>query len=95
MKWWWWWVEHQTVDFCSGPDLRVMGWSPMLGSTRSVEPAWNSLSPFPFSPPRLHALSTIKKKIVNLKNKTVRYLTGEKKGVYSEIAENCISRHTS
>ena len=37
-------VEHPTLDFGSGCDPRVKGLSPMLGSTLSVEPAWDSLS---------------------------------------------------
>ena len=36
-------VEHPTLDSGSGHDPRVMGSSPMLGSTLSVQPAWDSL----------------------------------------------------
>ena len=33
------WVEPLTLDFGSGYDSRVVGLSPALGSTLSVEPA--------------------------------------------------------
>jgi len=32
-------VEHPTVDFSSGHDLRVLGWSPALGSALSRKSA--------------------------------------------------------
>ena len=32
-------VKHPTLDFSLGPDLRVMGLSPALGSALGVEPA--------------------------------------------------------
>ena len=32
-------VKILTLDFSSGPDLRVLGLSPMLGTTLGVEPA--------------------------------------------------------
>ena len=32
-------VEHPALDFSLGHDLKVMGLSPMLGSTLDVEPA--------------------------------------------------------
>lgn len=32
-------VEHLTLDFGSGHDLTVLGWSPVVGSALSVEPA--------------------------------------------------------
>ena len=37
-------VKPLTFDFCSGCHLRVVGSSPVSGSTLSLEPAWNSLS---------------------------------------------------
>ena len=39
------------LDFGSVHDLRIMRSSPVLGSMPSVEPAWDSLSPFPSPPP--------------------------------------------
>ena len=33
------WLEHLTLDFNPGHDLRVMRSSPMLGSTLGIEPA--------------------------------------------------------
>ena len=36
-----------TVDFSSGHDLSVVGWSPTLGSELAMEAAWDSLSPCP------------------------------------------------
>ena len=32
-------VEHPALDFSSGHDPRVVGWSPTLGSTVSMESA--------------------------------------------------------
>ena len=56
-------VEHSTLDFGSGHDSRVMGWSPMWDSTLSMEPAWNSFTPSLSAPPPLTLpLSKIKKK---------------------------------
>ena len=46
-------VKHPTLDFSSDLDLRVLGSSPTLGSTLSVESACSS----PSSPPPAHALS--------------------------------------
>ena len=43
-------VEHLSPDFGSGQDLRVMRLSPVLGSTLSMESAWNPLSPSAPSP---------------------------------------------
>ena len=37
-------IGHLTLDFSSGCDLRVMGWSPMSGSAFCGESAWDSLS---------------------------------------------------
>ena len=37
-------IQHLTLDFGLGHDLRVVGLSPMLGSMLGVEPAWDSLS---------------------------------------------------
>ena len=34
------------LGFRSGPDLRVVGWSPVLGSALSGESAWDSLLPY-------------------------------------------------
>ena len=49
-------VEHQTLDFGSGHDPRVMGSSPTLGSTLSVETALDYLSVSPYAPlPCLHS----------------------------------------
>ena len=39
-------IEHLTLDFSSGHDLTVMGWSLPLGSVLNMKPAWDSLSPF-------------------------------------------------
>ena len=33
-------VKHPTLDFTSGLDLRVMGSSPVLGSTLGMEPTF-------------------------------------------------------
>ena len=45
-------VEHWTLDFGSGHDLRVMGSSPVSGTVLSVASAWGSVSlPLP-----LHSL---------------------------------------
>ena len=49
-------VEHPTLDFGSGHvDFLVMGWSPALGSTLSVESTWDALSPSPSAAPPAHA----------------------------------------
>ena len=41
-------VEHPTLDFGSGHDLMVGEFSPHIRfCADSVEPAWNSLCPFP------------------------------------------------
>lgn len=32
------WVKHLTLDLSSGPDVRVMCLSPILGSTVNTEP---------------------------------------------------------
>ena len=37
-------VERQTLDFGSGHDPRVVGSSPMLGSSLNMDPAWDSPS---------------------------------------------------
>ena len=37
-------LEHLTLDFGSGHDLRVVRWSPMSGSVLCEEPASESLS---------------------------------------------------
>ena len=48
------WVAHSveclTLDFSTGHNPRVVGLSPELGSTLSVERVQNSLSLCPFSP---------------------------------------------
>jgi len=43
-------VQHSILDFGLGHDLRVVGLSPTLGSTLSMEPAWDSL-PLPLPLP--------------------------------------------
>ena len=43
-------VKHQTLDFSSGHDIRVLRWSPMKSSTLSMESAGESL---PVPPPFL------------------------------------------
>ena len=48
-------VEHLTLDFSSGHDLRVMKWSPMLAAMLSRESAWD-LS-LPLSPAHTHTQS--------------------------------------
>ena len=55
-------LSDQTLDFSSGHDLLIMRLSLKLGSTLSVEPAWDSLSlsHFPFP---THAFSLSKRKI--------------------------------
>ena len=58
-------VKHLTLDFGSGHDLRVVGWSPESSSTLSMEPAWDSLPlPLPFPHPHSHLfmLSPLPKK---------------------------------
>ena len=52
-------IEHQTLDFSSGHDPRVMESSPVSGSLLSMEPAWDSLSP---SAPLSHSRSLSQKK---------------------------------
>ena len=44
-------VKHQTFNFNSGYDLRVMRLSPSSGSMLGTEPAWDSLLPSPSVPP--------------------------------------------
>ena len=46
-----------TLSFCSGPDLRVVRWSPHLGSVLSGESAWDSFSLSFSVPPLPPALS--------------------------------------
>ena len=55
------WVECQTPDFGSHHDPRVMGSSPMSGSTLTMEPAEDSsLSPFASLPcSRVHARARV------------------------------------
>ena len=43
-------VKHLALDFGSGPDLRVMGSSPALGSMLSIESAYPSALPLPSLP---------------------------------------------
>lgn len=52
-------VKYPTLDFGSGHDLGVMGWSPMLESTLSMMPAWESLFLSLCPPPLMlaHSLS--------------------------------------
>ena len=53
-------VEHTTLDFGSGPDLRVLGW--ILTSMLSEEPARDSLSaPPPLTRVCMHSFSKKKK----------------------------------
>ena len=47
------WVKRLTLDFCPGPDLSVLGWSPTWGSELSTES--DSL---PLCVSRSHALSS-------------------------------------
>ena len=47
-------VEHLTLDFDSGHDLRVMRWSSALGSMLGVGPAYDSVSPTPYALSRLN-----------------------------------------
>ena len=54
-------IEHPTLDFGSGHDLRVVRLNLLLGSMLSMEPAWDSLSPS-LCAPYLHLLSLQKKK---------------------------------
>ena len=43
-------VKRQTLDFGSGHDLTVREFEPCMGlCADSVEPAWDSLSPFSLS----------------------------------------------
>ena len=44
-------VKRPTLEFGSGPDLRVVSSSLTLGSVLGVEPAWGSLLSLPRSPP--------------------------------------------
>ena len=53
-------VKHPTLELGSGHDLRVLGSSPTLGSTFSMEPAWDSPHPLPL--PTTCALKLKKKK---------------------------------
>ena len=46
-------VKSLTLAFSSGHDPSVVGSSPTSGSLLSVEPAWDSFSPSPCSPPQL------------------------------------------
>ena len=48
-------VQHPTLDFGSGRNLRVMRSSPMSDSALSVESTWDS-RPLPLPFPCLHAL---------------------------------------
>ena len=43
-------VEHLTIGFGSGHDLRVLGWSPRSGSMLGGESAWR-ISSSPSAPP--------------------------------------------
>ena len=43
-------VKCLTLDFSSGQDLRVLRWSPALGSVLGPETAWDSLSASPSAP---------------------------------------------
>ena len=38
-------VEHPSLDFSSGHDLRMVEWRPAWGLALDVGPAWDSLSP--------------------------------------------------
>ena len=56
-------VEHLTLDFGSGHDLRVVRSSPLSGSMLGVESAWDSLFSFSFATPSvcMYSLSQINK----------------------------------
>ena len=49
--------EHLTVDFSSGPEIRVLGSSPESGSELSREAGWDSLSSQSLPTPHVHTLS--------------------------------------
>ena len=55
-------VEHPTLGFGSGHDLRVMGLSPALGSMLSGESAWDSSLTVPPPPPDPPCTLPLKKK---------------------------------
>ena len=48
-------VECLTLDYGSNHDLRVVRSSPVSGSVLTVEPGWDSLSPFLSALPIAHA----------------------------------------
>ena len=62
-------VKHPPFDFGSGHDLRVMRWSPVLGSRLGVESAEDALSPS--TPPPACFLSKKRKR----KKETKRDIT--------------------
>jgi len=43
-------IKYLTLDFGSGHDLKVLGWSPAQGSALSIESAWDFLSACPSAP---------------------------------------------
>ena len=53
-------VKCPTLDFGSGHGPGVMRSSPASGSMLNTDPAWDSLSPFPFAPHlHLHCLLSL------------------------------------
>ena len=70
-------VEYPTLDFDSRRDPKVVGLSPVLGSTLNVEAAWHSLSlSLCPSPPLVLSLSLKHKKKFQkntlIKNDTIK-----------------------
>ena len=57
-------VKCPTFDIGSGHDLMVVGSSPVSGSTSSVEPAWDSLSPTLPLPPSQNKEIFFKHKLI-------------------------------
>jgi len=55
-------AKRPPLDFDSGHDLSVMRPSLVLDSALGMEPAWNSLSPFPSALPLPCPLLTLSKK---------------------------------
>ena len=65
------WIEHPTLGFSSGPDLRVLGWSHRSGSMLCSQGVWRLSLPLPLSwPVHMVSLSLINKQIFK-KTKTV------------------------
>ena len=55
-------VKRPILDFGSGPDLTVTGWSPSVRLRTGLEPASDSLSPLPLPLPHSLSRTTTKKK---------------------------------